>query len=266
MKKIISLLVVSAILATSSLVAFASSVVPSVGTSSSPTLVEKLDEDGNVYVGQLIDALGNVYDNVDIGEIIVTPFSEADGMDDEQQAIFEAAYEELISASSFSELTSDFADALEAFNSGKDEDDQVAEEDLYVQDFFDVHVDDDVKELMDSLGLSLVISFNVETEEDDALFVLHNQTTGDWETLYGDDAVVSTNMVTVTFTDFSPVAFVVEGEEDEDTSGDTSDDSSDSTTQTGDTSDILPIMIITGVAILAIAILVTLKIKAKKEV
>lgn len=268
MKKIISMLVVLSILATTSLSVFAT-YVPSIDSKPAPTVVEKTDDEGNAYVAELVDTNGDTVEVVVVGEIVVTSYIEVTELDEEAQVILDEAFDEIITADNLLELTDDVQTVLDEINELRDEESQILTSDLVVKEFFDLHVDDDVKATMLELGLELVITFSTDVSEGDAVVVLHKKSDGEWEAIANDKVIVSDGYVTATFTDFSPVAIVVDSSDysEDDTSGDTSDDSSEdtSTPQTGDTSNYLMILIISGVALLAIAVLVVLKVKTNKD-
>lgn len=186
-----------------------------------PAVVTTTTESGEEVAAIIYDENDEEVIGIEVGDLIVTPLSEAEEAEETISTALTSAYDQIQSVTTLDELSDDLESELRSQSS------DVAVEDLVVYHLFDVTVNGTVADYLAVEGHYVKIRFDLGLSLDDILIVLHNYKDNLWETI-GSDRIErhDDGSVSVTFYSLSPVAFITN----------TSAATSDSTSSTGSTS------------------------------
>ena len=203
-KKLLTAILVAAMITTSAMTAFADNFTPSATQKEAPQVVEVV-KDGKTYTAEIKDKLGNLLKRVPTGELIVTPIAKAAEARAEIKEMLISAYQQIKDAPDLGALT----DTLQA--EVKEISAELKIENLVVRDLFDVSVFGTYEELLEQEGNTIEVTFQLSADSQNLAAVLHNIEGTEWETVPEDRISRNDdNTVTVTFHSLSPVAFVYE--------------------------------------------------------
>ena len=200
MKKIVGLLFAGILAWSISAPALALEFTPSVENKLAPDVITQTDSSGNEIVAIIYDDDGNELVGVPEGSVVITPVSLAAEASSEVAEALASAYEQLVSVSSLSDLSSDLEAAVAEYSA------DLTVDDLVVRDLFDVDVTGIYAEYLSQDGTSITLRFNLSTDAEFLVAVLHNVEGNTWETVSftrNDDYTAD-----VTFYSLSPVAFL----------------------------------------------------------
>ncbi|MCD8375850.1 MAG: hypothetical protein LUD69_02790 [Oscillospiraceae bacterium] len=202
--------------------ALAAEFTSSVTAKQAPAVVTTTTESGEEVAAIIYDENDEEVIGIEVGDLIVTPLSEAEEAEETISTALTSAYKQVQSVTTLDELTD--GDDLETELRSQSRD--VAVEDLVVYHMFDVTVTGTVADYLAVDGHYVKIRFDLGLSLDDILIVLHNYKDNLWETI-GSDRIErhDDGSVSVTFYSLSPVAFITN----------TSAATSDSTGSTGST-------------------------------
>lgn len=233
MKKIVSLVMMVALLAALACPALATEFVPSISDKGSPELVTSLDENGNVVIGKLVDENGNAVDDLHGDCLVITAVSRAKKSDE----IPADAKEELLDV--YSDLKGgDMEIPYATLFAGVTDADK-----LVVRDLFDVSwICSEHPDVVAPKGVYVSLTFKLGVSADTDVYVASykNDT---WNKIVS----VTNNgdgTVTCVFEDFCPVAFIVPAGSDK------------PPVQTGDTADLTLWIVLMSVSAVALAAVV----------
>ncbi len=209
MKKFLSVVLAFTFILSLSLSVFAAgnNFVPSISEKPAPEIIEG-EDNGQKFVGKIIDGDGEIKKKVPTGKLLVTPIADIDKEDELDQATkdeLKAAYNELTKkdkklSSICPELNKLVADNL---GDGKDADN------LVIRDFFDVTIiGDEYKEELKKQNHKFVVDLKVPVDKD-AFVAATVFVDGKWqlvETVNNGDGTI-----TCSFDSVCPVALFVEG-------------------------------------------------------
>lgn len=202
-KKIFALFLAVAMITAMSIPAMAAEFTPSVEAKPAPEVVTQTDSNGNECAAIIYDADGNEIAGVPSGDLIVTPVSADDASSAEIKEKLDAAYEQLQSVSSLTELSADLETVI------KEVSPDLTVDDLVVRDLFDVTVSGTYAEYLSQEGNSITIRFKLSADADSLAAVLHNMEGTTWETVTNDRITRNDDYTAdVVFYDLSPVAFL----------------------------------------------------------
>ncbi len=159
--------------------------VSAVADTAVPSIQQK--EAPEVSSATATDAEGNEV-AVDTGDIIVTPYSEKDTLDAEDEEALTSAYEQILEAEFLAELEASIPEGHVA---------------AYL---FDISVTGDAAEIL-AAGGSVTVTLEVELGNASEVKVLHNYSGSSWRE--EPSSVVDTNKVQVTFSTTSPFVITV---------------------------------------------------------
>lgn len=237
MKRVISLLAVLALCFSLAVPVLAEEFVPSITDKGSPDIVPVEDEEGNEYIGVILDENGNVIGYLNEKCLVVTPVSKAKTstlIPDAAEQMLLDVYDQLVAG------TMDLP--FDKFNANLDPDSMV------IRDLFDVSwlcgEDSDYEEhpdhptVVEPKGITVRITFNLGVSKNAAVYTMSYKR-GAW------NPIVSTvnngdGTVTCTFEDFCPVAISV------------GDSYVTPPAQTGDNSDITLWIVLMAVSVVAL--------------
>ena len=204
MKKLTTLLLTAALVMAMLVPASAASFTPSVEAKEAPTVQGVTASDGTTVDAIIYDATGAEVVGVATGNLIVTPIAQASSADAEISESLTAAYEQIASAASLTEIVPDIASYIPA-------DSGLTVDDLVVRDVFDVTLTGTYADYLAEEGNTITIRFELDLDPSATLIVLHNYSGSDWEVI-SDDLVVQNadGSVDVTFSSLSPIAFVTD--------------------------------------------------------
>lgn len=149
------------------------------------------------------DADGNEIVGVPEGYLIVTPVAASEMPSAEIKENLEAAYEQLQSVSSLTELSSDLEVVIKEVSL------DLAIDDLVIRDLFDVTVLGTYAEYLSQEGNYISIRFKLSVDADSLAAVLHNIEGTTWETVSNDRITRNKDYTAdVVFYELSPVAFL----------------------------------------------------------
>lgn len=180
---------------------------PSVQGKEAPAIETVQTQTGEDVVALIEDTSGNEVQGVMEDQLIITPVAKADEAPEEIAEPLLAAYEQIKAASNLKEIVPNIEDVVKKVS------ENLKVDNLVVRDLFDVSVSDDIKALLDG-GNTITIRFQLGISKDDTVLCLHNIEADKWEVI--DPSKVVNNgdgTVSVTFDSLSPVAFVVEKQE-----------------------------------------------------
>lgn len=203
MKKISSFMLAGILMLSMSVPALAAEFTPSVENKPAPEVVMQTDSDGNECAAIIYDAEGNELAGVPTGNLIVTPVSSTDAVSSETKDVLEAAYEQLQSVNSLTELSGDLESVIQEISP------DLTVDDLVVRDLFDVTVTGTYAEYLSQDGASISVRFELSADAESLAAVLHNIEGTTWETV-SNDRITRNNdyTVDVVFYSLSPVAFL----------------------------------------------------------
>ena len=202
-KKIITMLLAITLVMAMSVPAMAAEFTPSVESKPAPEVVTQTDSNGNECAAIIYDANGNEIVGVPTGDLIVTPVSASDAPTAEIREKLEAAYEQLQSVRTLTELSNDLETVIKEYSS------DITVDDLVVRDLFDVTVLGTYAEYLSQEGNSITIRFKLTADADSLAAVLHNMEGTTWETVTNDRITRNSDYTAdVVFYDLSPVAFL----------------------------------------------------------
>lgn len=202
-KKIITMLLAVALVVATSVPAMAAEFTPSVENKPAPEVVTQTDSNGNECVAIIYDADGNEIVGVLEGYLIVTPVAASEMPSAEIKENLEAAYEQLQSVSSLTELSSDLEVVIKEVSL------DLAIDDLVIRDLFDVTVLGTYAEYLSQEGNYISIRFKLSVDADSLAAVLHNIEGTTWETVSNDRITRNKDYTAdVVFYELSPVAFL----------------------------------------------------------
>lgn len=202
-KKIIPMLLAVVLVVAMSIPAMAAEFTPSVENKPAPEVVTQTDSTGNESAAIIYDANGNEVAGIPEGDLTVTPVSASEAPSAEIREKLEAAYEQLQSVSSLTELSSDLEAVIKEYSP------DITVEDLVVRDLFDVMVQGTYAEYLSQEGNSITIRFKLTADADSLTAVLHNMEGTTWETVTNDRITRNKDYTAdVVFYELSPVAFL----------------------------------------------------------
>jgi hypothetical protein len=202
-KKISALFLAVSMMTAMAIPAMAAEFTPSVEAKPAPEVVTQTDSNGNECAAIIYDANGNEIACVPSGDLIVTPVSADDASSAEIKEKLEAAYEQLQSVSSLTELSADLEKVI------KEVSPDLTVDDLVVRDLFDVTVSGTYAEYLSQEGNSITIRFKLSADADSLAAVLHNIEDTIWETVSNDRITRNDDYTAdVVFYDLGPVAFL----------------------------------------------------------
>lgn len=202
-KKIITMLLAVTLVMAMSIPAMAAEFTPSVENKPAPEVVTQTDSNGNECVAIIYDADGNEIVGVPEGYLIVTPVAASEMPSAEIKENLEAAYEQLQSVSSLTELSSDLEVVIKEVSL------DLAIDDLVIRDLFDVTVLGTYAEYLSQEGNYISIRFKLSVDADSLAAVLHNIEGTTWETVSNDRITRNKDYTAdVVFYELSPVAFL----------------------------------------------------------
>ena len=144
MKKIAILMFAVVLAAAMAVSAFADEFTPSVTANQAPVVVSQTvsdEDDEGDYVAVLRDANGNEIAGISSGDLIVTSVSDASEMAPEIKEKLDAAYAQIQSVGSLTELSADLETVMKEFSPS------LTVDDLVVGDLLDVTVTGDFAEI-----------------------------------------------------------------------------------------------------------------------
>lgn len=202
-KKIITMLIAVTLVMAMSVPVMAAEFTPSVENKPAPEVVPQTDSNGNECVAIIYDANGNEIVGVPAGYLTVTPVSASEAPSAEIKEKLEAAYEQLQSVSSLTELSSDLEKVIKEYSP------DITVEDLVVRDLFDVTVWGTYAEYLSQEGNYIIIRFKLTADADSLAAVLYNMEGTTWETVTNDRITRNSDYtVDVAFYELCPVAFL----------------------------------------------------------
>lgn len=184
-KKILSILLVVAFVATMAVSSFAVPFTPSVETKQAPKVIPQTDTKGNECAAIIYDESGKEVVGVPFSNLVVTPISAIDTLSPENKEKVEAAYNQIKSADSLSDISPELESVI------KDISPDLTLKDLVVRDVYDVSVIGDYAEYMNQNGNSISIHFDLSTDSDALISVLNNTDGTEWELI--PDGMISRN-------------------------------------------------------------------------
>lgn len=207
MKRIVILTLVLTLLASCFVMVSAATYVPSVSYEAFPGLVVTKDDEGNLIVGHVENAQGEVLSTEYHGCILITPVMDAKKnisyLSDESEKLLVDTYELLAAEDArLSELIPELNDvAKEALG------ENATADDLVIRELFDVTaVCEDLIKLLEVDGNTITLTFKMVVPQEDFLTVM-TLNDGKWEFVEdvknNDDGTVS-----VKFSQFCPVLFL----------------------------------------------------------
>lgn len=206
-KKLSILLAVAMILSLFTFSAYGAEFTPSAEAKDAPGITVVVDQNGDKAAAIVYDSEGNEVGAIPVGSLLVTAVNDAASLPADLQEKMDNAYEQIQSAGTLDELTSDLKLSKEDTAAG------VKMENLVVRDLIDVSLTGDFADYLDGTN-SITIVFKLGVKPGEFLKVLHNYEGDQWEVIADDAVEVYANGdVAVTFTSLSPVAFVVDGSE-----------------------------------------------------
>lgn len=202
-KKLSALLLAVVLVTALSVPAFAAEFTPSVEAKPAPEIETQIGSDGKAYVAIIRDKNGDEVVGIPSGSLIVTPVSEADEAPAEIKAQLKAAYAQMNSVDSLTDLSPDLKEVIKEVSPG------ITVNDLVVRDLFDVSVDGEFAEHLAKDGNSITIRFILSANSDGLAAILHNVKGTEWETIPNDRITRNeNNTVDVVFDSLSPIAFL----------------------------------------------------------
>lgn len=212
MKKVMTLFLAVALAVVTALPASAVSFTDSVERKEAPEVVPVIGESGNEVAAVIQNDQGENVSEVPVGDLIVTPVSQAGQADEEISTALENAYAQINSVNSLLELSPDVENVLYEYS--LEVGDSVTADDFVVRDLFDVTVRGEYADHLEADGHSVEIRFSINLDPSAFLMVLHNYQDEEWEVVSNDRITRHENGdVSVVFYSLSPVAFVVDSAE-----------------------------------------------------
>ncbi len=203
MKKLVTLLLAIALLATVALPALAVDFMPSVVAKPAPELIPLPGDDGGEYAAIIRDEEGNMVVGVPFGDLIITPYSQAESAAPEIRDMLLSSYAQLKAANSLSELSGDLEDVIHELY------EDISVDDLVVRDLFDISLTGTYQEYLDVEGNTIWICFDLLANSDELIAVLHNIEGTTWETLPNNHVIRNDDQtVTLVYDCLSPSAFL----------------------------------------------------------
>ncbi len=206
MKKIAILMFVAVLAAAMAVSAYADEFTPSVTANQAPVVVSQTvsdEDDEDDYVAVLRDANGNEIAGISAGDLVVTSVSDASEMAPEIKEKLDAAYAQIQSVGSLTELSADLESVM------KEVSPSLTVDDLVVGDLLDVTVTGDFAEYLKQDGVSISVRFELSSDTSGLVAVLHNYEGSNWETIPNSQITRNAdNTVDVVFNSLSPIAFV----------------------------------------------------------
>ena len=203
-KRISSLLLVMALVASFSGTVFAAEFTPSVKSKPAPEIVMQKGSDGKEYAAIIYDADGKEMIGVPSGALIVTPVSAASQAPlPEIRAMLESAYKQIKSAKQLTALSEELEKVVKEISL------DLQIEDLAVRDLFDVTVIGTYAEYLSQEGSCISVRFKLSADAESLIAVLHNMEGTTWETVSNDRITRNKDCTAdIVFYELSPVAFV----------------------------------------------------------
>lgn len=198
-KKIISLLLAGILALSVSVPALAAEFTPSVENKKAPEVEIQKDSTGADCAAIITEADKNEI-AVPTGKLTVTPVSAVEEAPAEVKETLNAAYQQLQTVASLTELSPDLEPALKKQDLTTDK--------VVVRDLFDVSVTGQYADSLKKDGASIKITFKLSTDSKNLAAVLHNVKGNEWETIPEGRIARKDDTVTVTFNSLSPVAFL----------------------------------------------------------
>lgn len=206
-KKIFTMFLSIALATVLSIPAMAAEFTSSVEAKPAPEIVAQTDSKGNECAAIIYDAEGKEVTGVPSGDLIVTPVSADSAPSPEIKEKLEAAYEQIRSVSSLTELSEELEPVI------KEVSPSLTVDDLVVRDMFDVTVSGTYADYLSQEGHSISIRFNLSADANSLAAVLHNIAGSTWETVSNDRITRNSNRTAdVVFYELSPVAFLFDSE------------------------------------------------------
>lgn len=201
-KKLATLLLAVVLVVAMATPALAAEFTPSVAAKDAPTVVAQTGSDGKSYAAIITDADGKEIAGVPADALTVSSIAKATG---EVKTAMDAAYKQLTSVASLTELSADLETVLKEAAPG------VKVEDLVVRDMFDVSLSEEMLALLKD-GAGVTVRFDLSADAALLGAVLHNVSGTEWETIANDKIVRNKdNTVDITFGSLSPIAFLFDG-------------------------------------------------------
>lgn len=202
-KKLAALLLAVVLVTAISVPVMAAEFTPSVEAKPAPEVETQTGSDGKEYAAIIRDENGDEVAGIPTGSLTVTPVSEADEAPSEIKEQLEAAYEQMNSVDSLTDLSPDLEAVI------KEVSPDITVNDLVVRDLFDVSVDGEFAEHLAQEGNSITIRFTLSADADGLAAILHNVKGTTWETIPNDRITRNNdNTVDVVFDSLSPIAFL----------------------------------------------------------
>lgn len=203
MKKLLSLILAIALMTTIALPALAVDFMPSVVAKPAPEVIPLPGDDGGEYAAIIRDEDGNMVIGVPFGDLIITPYSEAESAAPYIREMLVSSYSQLQAVESVSELSDDLDDVVHELY------EDISVDDLVVRDLFDISVTGTYQEYLDVEGNSIWICFDLLADSDELIAVLHNIEGTTWETLSNSRVIRNDDQtVTLVYESLSPSAFL----------------------------------------------------------
>ena len=202
-KKIFTMFLSIALAAALSIPAMAAEFTPSVEGKPAPDVVTQTDSKGNECAAIIYDENGAEVTGVPNGDLIITPVSADNAPSAEIKENLMAAYEQLQSVSSLTDLSDELESVIKEMSPS------LTVDDLVVRDMFDVSVSGAYADYLSQEGHSIEIRFNLSADANSLAAVLHNIAGSTWETVSNDRITLNRDKtVDVVFYELSPVAFL----------------------------------------------------------
>jgi LPXTG-motif cell wall-anchored protein len=200
MKKVLSVTLAVLMLVTLTASVFATGFTPSAEQKAAPVISGVQNEAGETVAALLLDASGNEVGSVPFSDLIITPVSQKGTAGATVQATLDAAFDELIHATSLFALVTGLGTAAGAAG--------VAEEDAVISDLFDISLAGaSIGTIPAGGSIRIVLRTVLEP-----FAALHRSGAGEWESI---DFEYSNGLVTITLTHLSAVALVVDAAEED---------------------------------------------------
>lgn len=207
MKKLMTLFLTMALIASMSLTGVAANFTPSVQGKPAPEIVTNVvttaDGQTKSYVAKVLDKDGKLVKNIETGSVVVTPVSKSKKATPEVKATLDKAYKQIKNAKSLKDLVPDIETHLKSLSKN------LKVEDMVTRDLFNISVNKDTEEYLKA-GNSIQLSFQLGVKANEKV-VCMTYVDGKWTVV--DKAKVKVNKdgtVTVEFTAAGPVAFAVQ--------------------------------------------------------